>query len=579
MLHFEHDQIARRIAELSVAPGADDDYTRWYMAADHLNFLQSNGLKSDVVVYASAHRTFVHAITITEDSFRRLSHHDLMRWSGNPFSLSASYAWGAGGSGVWVEPLFGFLRTQHQVEGRQLIFRRHFEGLQGSDATYFELLQEFAHLADVHWRPEIRSYCRFDIHGDFEPVVTTSSNDRSHGVDLVTFLREPLDEYLESSNSVLLRMFEFQLVKNASELIASGDSVDRQETEHETEDMIYKRTVFGNAGAFTRGVQIIRPVRTRDSIFSAITSGRHEWQNEEFCEFVAWDWRNKRIAEVSTNPLATTSYFDAEENSLPFETTPAFFRPDVLLKYKADREKYSIDEDSRLIRCRGGWSLQSFDFNEAGQVHAYICDLADLPLKEQQYWLSFNERPRAGISERALRNDFEAKWFASVDPASELRAVLRDWNKNGVSWWNASDLQIERLVAPHANSQDEWAASFLELSKLVIEGLNASIIKSALESRGLRVAKGTKSLAMLETLLQDLGIFEQDEKLAGLRIAWRIRSVTATHSAGRTAKELAMQALQEHGTFGDHFRSICARINQELGAIEEAFGRIERRLI
>jgi hypothetical protein len=44
-----------------------------------------------------------------------------------------------------------------------------------------------------------------------------------------------------------------------------------------------------------------------------------------------------------------------------------------------------------MIDCRGGWSLRDFDTNEAGQVHAYICDLRNLPYQEQLYWKSFNE--------------------------------------------------------------------------------------------------------------------------------------------------------------------------------------------
>ncbi len=44
---------------------------------------------------------------------------------------------------------------------------------------------------------------------------------------------------------------------------------------------------------------------------------------------------------MSTAPGATANYFT--ESDLPFETTPAFFRPDVLLKYKFDSEKYTLE--------------------------------------------------------------------------------------------------------------------------------------------------------------------------------------------------------------------------------------------
>jgi hypothetical protein len=60
--------------------------------------------------------------------------------------------------------------------------------------------------------------------------------------------------------------------------------------------------------------------------------------------FIAEDWRHKKIAEISTDPVATTNYFLAKENDLPFELSSAFFKPEVLSKYKTDRDKYTVDD-------------------------------------------------------------------------------------------------------------------------------------------------------------------------------------------------------------------------------------------
>jgi len=70
----------------------------------------------------------------------------------------------------------------------------------------------------------------------------------------------------------------------------------------------------------------------------------------------------------------------------------AFFRPEVILKYKTDKDKYTVGE--RDITCRAAWHLQAFDVNEAGQVFAYICYLRNLPYAEQVHWHSYNEAPR-----------------------------------------------------------------------------------------------------------------------------------------------------------------------------------------
>ena len=94
---------------------------------------------------------------------------------------------------------------------------------------------------------------------------------------------------------------------------------------------------------------------------------------------------------------------------MPFELSPAFFRPEVLLKYKADRDKYTVDEVRQFISCRGAWGLESHDVNDSGQVHAYLCYLRHLPYQEQLHWKSHNEEPKGTISKRAFENDFPFK--------------------------------------------------------------------------------------------------------------------------------------------------------------------------
>ena len=490
---------------------------------------------------------------------------------GNPYSSAAGYTWDGGKDDVRVESNFRYFLTHQPVHGRQLIFARQFHGNKGTESTYFELLQEYSHLSNVHWRDEFQSYCRFDIYGDFEHVVTTSSHRHDGGMNLVTFLREPLEEYLEASDSILVQMFEFHLVKDADKFVSSRHLVEQSVTTHDLDNMHYKQNVFRELGAFTRGIQVVWPSRNRAQIFAAIKRGRFDFSETGSCEFIAWDWRNQKITTVSTDPLATTSYFVSSENSLPYETTPAFFRPEVLQKYKSDRQKYSIDEDLRFISCRGGWSLKSFDFNDAGQVHVYICDLAELPPKEQQYWLSFNERPRSGISERANAIDFEGKRFGSVDPSSKLRSILRDWINADAPWWKSKGERIELLVAPYTNNRGEWADSFSVLSKLAIEGFQRSAIRELLGKRNVAFCQNEKSLALIEKLLKDSELIEAGEQLRGLRMAWRIRSVVASHSAGSAAQELAKNAIERHGTYANHFRIVCATICGELELIERAW--------
>ena len=145
-----------------------------------------------------------------------------------------------------------------------------------------------------------------------------------------------------------------------------------------------------------------------------------------------WIGRTNDRLRFPRSPKALASYFETDF-PLPFQTTPAFFTPDVLQKYKADPEKFTLEH--RSIQSRGGWYLKSYDVNEVGQVHAYLCDLAMLPYKEQLYWQSFNEWPKGSISRRAFETDFEGKFTTIEDPLLELKYEIEKLDHAPPDWW------------------------------------------------------------------------------------------------------------------------------------------------
>ena len=197
--------------------------------------------------------------------------------------------------------------------------------------------------------------------------------------------------------------------------------------------------------------------------------------DREHASFIIQDWRNDRVVEVSAAPGETANYFNGEGNELPYELSPAFFRPEVLSKYKADRDKYTIDEEHRVISCRGTWELKSVDVNEAGQIHAYLCDLRHLPRQEQLHWKSYNEEPKGTISKRAIENDFRGEWTSYVTPLERVLHTVRGWIRQKPDWWKIDDEDgLRRVNTPVSNSKDEWGTAFLELSKAVIEGFQVT---------------------------------------------------------------------------------------------------------
>lgn len=381
---------------------------------------------------------------------------------------------------------------------------------------------------------------------------------------LVSFKWEPLEEYLAASNASLVRMFDFTLLRSGF----SGWSDGPTQKINESPDFFYRRKVMPGHAAYTRGIQIIRSRRSPQAIFTDMTDGWFGKKNKQHAEFIAYDWRNKRVTKISTDPAATTNYFQIEGNTLPFELSPAFFRPEVLLKYKADREKYTVGE--RDVSCRAAWHLEAIDVNEAGQVFAYICYLRRLPYEEQLHWLSFNEAPKASISKRAFINDFQGEFVNFVQPLRKVLSIVQRWRDAKVAWWTLrSEELIERVNTPLTASRDEWAEAFMDLAKLVIEGFETKAIRARLDAAQVPYDKKDGTIALLEKLLRKTDAARDVEKLVGLRTVQLLRSKAKGHAGGSEAQQLAQDALMEHETFANHFQHVCAQVADELETIEK----------
>jgi hypothetical protein len=528
MPSFVHKKLIDRITRIDQLPTECAEYATWIKAGEHLALLRDNADDDELIVYASGPYTFVHAAVVCIDKLSPIDETDLLRWSCNPFKSAASYVCGGGRGDVWMELGMGHVGAKALEDAKQLVFGRSFEGLKGDERNYFEILQEYAHLADIHWRSEQRAYCRFNEHGDFDPVVSITSAQGRLDVTLVSFKREPLEHYLAASTSALVRMFDFTLFRFDD---FTGWPDDAERLFHESEGFFYRQKVAGGMAGYTRGVQIVHPTLSRGDTFSAMKTELFGQRGKQYVEFIAHDWRNKRLARISTDPAATTNYFEAAKNSLPFEVSPAFFRPDVLLKYKADRDKYTIE--SRQIHCRGAWTLRSYDVNEAGQVHAYICYLRDLPYEEQLYWVAHNEPPKASISTRAFTTDFDGQPYGHTDPLQEILSIVHRWAEESISWWTLRDSTlVERVSIPRTSSRDEWAEAFMDLSKLIIEGFEVKAIRARLTKAGIGFDQKDQSLALLETLLVGDQTNSGQGKLVGLRTVQEIRSKVKGHSAG-----------------------------------------------
>ncbi|WP_424947730.1 hypothetical protein [Candidatus Spongiihabitans sp.] len=569
MSSHEHKKLIECIKKLDATPKKSEEFSEWITACKHLEFLRQNSYEDEVVIFASGEYSFIHTMVVSNSLLRPIDQDDLLRWSCSPYTSTAGYVWGGGRDDVRVERESHLMGANTLENATNLVFGRTFEGWKDHDRTYFELHSEYSHITEIHWRPEHRAYVRFDHHGDLEHIVsvTQRQDESAPDVTLVSFKWKPLEEYLAATDSSLVRMFDFTLLRRSS---FSGWPNGDEDIIKENDHFFYRQKIASGHAAYTCGAQIIPLRRPKEDIFSEIKEGRFSDHRKQYAVFIICDWRNKKITKVSTNPRETTNYFEARNNTLPFELSPAFFRPEVISKYKQDRDKYTITE--RSIRCRAAWTLNGFDINDAGQVHAYICDLRNLPYSEQQYWASFNEKPQSGISKRALINDFKGEFTDFTNPLQQVLQFVRRWNEKNVSWWTLrEDTLFEQINIPVTSSRDEWSGAFMDLSKLIIEGFEVTTIRAKLDEAHLLYDKNDRSIALLEKLTDKGRSKEEQRQLMGLRTIQRIRSKVKGHSGGSEAKELEKNALLEHETFRKHFMYVCGLVIDELEVIEDLF--------
>jgi hypothetical protein len=565
MVTYAHKKIAEKIALIDNPPSESEAFQTWIRAGTHLTFLEENARSGELMIYASGPYSYIYSIAVPLDALASGKPDELLYWSADPFRSIASYVSGGGRDTMWIE------RGNHRRDapsldkGVDLVFGRTFEGWTGTGQNYFEVNQEYTHLSGIHWRPEHNAYCRFDENGDLDPTVSVTTRNESRDVSLVTFTWPKLEEYLAIAGFALVRMFDFMLLRYG-QFGTWGDGP--EQIIRRSVDFSYRQKVVGNA-AYTRGVQIIRPRNARtvsNEISNRWSGGR---ANKQHVSFIAQDLRHdKAVVEISTDPLATTNYFDANENDLPFELSPAFFRPEVLSKYKTDREKYTVEE--RDVSCRAAWTLRAYDVNEAGQVFAYICYLRNIPHAELLHWKSYNEPPKTGISQRAFINDFKGEFVTFQHPRSEILTILQNWRTRQISWWTLRDEELlVRANPPISSSKDEWADALMDLSKLLVEGFETKFVRTQLDQKKVAYTTDDKTISLLEKLLTAHNGALGTVNLQGLRTVQSIRSKVKGHSGSSEGKEIALKALAEHGTYAEHFKAVCTIVVDELRKIED----------
>ncbi|MCW8088246.1 hypothetical protein OF850_21880 [Roseococcus sp. MDT2-1-1] len=438
--------------------------------------------------------------------------------------------------------------------GEKLIFNRSFTGVSNFPET-IEINQKLVHALDLYFLADRNAYCRLDEKGDIEEIIKITMLPKGkHPFPgrIVTIRADCLYEYMVLSGTYLIFKFDFTRYKFGH----FSDWSDKNRGEEQTHATKYHYGT-GPSASFVNGFMISPSTITYDDVLAKRT-GRWSNGGKQYATFKIQDWRNKRLVEISCAPQNITNYFDAKPG-LPFEVSPAFFRADVLSKYKADPDKYTIGD--RTISCRNAWHLTTYDINEEGQVHTYIIYLSQLPYEEQLYWQAFNEWPKAPISKRAFETDYDGQFSTQYDPIIKLKSYVRALDSADLEWWKARGDELIAVVhLPASEAPAEWASEIMALDQMIVEGFQTKALRALLTAKGKTPDKEWGTIKLLEELLVVYGESQEDAKdvVAPLRTLHHLRSKLKGHGAVSERRSLEAQARSEFETFRNHFTQLAA---------------------
>ena len=543
----------------------EEGFRAWSEQSSFFDLLAEQRKGKSIILYSTSFNhgsLLLRSILVPIKNLDAAKPEDMMHWENIHDSWSCGLAYGGGQPPrvEYSEPLSGMRPTAFR-DGQQLVFGRSFVG-RTQDKDYYEVAQFLTHAHSLHWTPERRAWCRLDKNGDVEDVIKWTGKAGRSGYEAATCIaidREVMEMQMSATGTALVQMFDVASVGKSFHRWNEGEarSVENQEL-----SLYFRSHREGANGSWIRGVQIIRPRLSSEGFGKYLYD--KDRQDKQYASFLTLDGKNKRVAEVSCAPNAMASYFE-RDSPLPYQISPVFFNAAVLDKYKADPEKYSLEH--RSVSCRNAWHLQSYDVNDAGQVHTYICYLGDLPHSEQLYWKSFNESPKGSISRRAFTTDIMGEWCHDPDPLRDLQAILSDLHTAGVKWFRLREPDlVAQLHYPLTPSVKIWSDTLIALAKLIVEGLEKKYFEERAKSKGTKGDPTWASIRWVQEAMKSSGISDEivGEVISPLRTVQELRTKLGAHSGGSEAASIRADLLRKYKTPRLHIEHLCGQLVHSL---------------
>ena len=253
--------------------------------------------------------------------------------------------------------------------------------------------------------------------------------------------------------------------------------------------------------------------------------------NKKYEDFIIDIDNNGEPVSFTSNEDKLANFF-GKNSGAPNYLTPVLFKKEVLGKYYAQPNKYSVVDGA--VMCGDLWSLR-IDNNHSEYVMVFLGDLGHLASKEQIYWKHFNIAKKGKMSYTAWARGFEAKF---KDPEKShlffkqrYQTVQEKWKKT--FGWNlflelseGDNYHWKTLRLPLTNEQKEFDEQVLSLTKLIIDSLNEKEL-----ANGLTLKPNSKGITKLEGFIRSKGL-EIPQLIKYLRNLQDLRSSGVAHLKG-----------------------------------------------
>ena len=410
-----------------------------------------------------------------------------------------------------------------------LVIWRDFDGIR---EDFVELSQEFRLYHNLHPDPARKRFLHFNRDGDESEAARYTDEVFEIRTDLLlrfcAVKQMALGIFVDSFRNSLNTLQELGLAE--TRLPVSGSS------------FIYHAAFVPDSFSLDKKFKTVGSLMGKKYILPGpMPTDDREEKQEGYQEFIIGSDAQGQPIKHTCNPNKLANYF-GKNPTAPHYLTPVFFRADVLAKYYADPQKFSVEDG--YLRCGGLWGMR-MDNDHPDYVVAWLGDLGrDLSEAERNYWLSFNVAPEGRkISETNYKRAFLGVPTNPKKPDLVLKREYKHFCEqfkaaNGWDFFlplhNDDEHFLTGLRLLSKDNQAEFDSQLIALTKVLVDSLNEREITNGLTT----LVENDKGITKLEKFLTERRATGYEPHVKFLRVLQDLRSKSAAHRKGSSYDKL-----------------------------------------